>query len=184
MFNVRSGLVLIICVLLFVSSSQAFDGNRKGFVLGGGVGFSPYAEWSWKDVGINEKKAGVGIDFLIGYAWNDRDMIVIEYNGVIINSDYFNQSAFLTFAGPVWYHYFNKEPKGFYTTLGLWRYGFSIGEEGTSSGWGYMIGGGYEFYKNIQVGLYWGGGSVKLCKNDTNKSGMNHLSMLVTIVAY
>ncbi len=33
-------LVLILAVILPASSS-AFDGNRKGFVLGGGLGFTP-----------------------------------------------------------------------------------------------------------------------------------------------
>ena len=38
--------MVIVLTLLVASSSFGFDGNRKGFVLGGGLGIAPTAGWS------------------------------------------------------------------------------------------------------------------------------------------
>ena len=43
----------IFCLL--ASSAMSFDGMRKGFVLGGGLGFSPTAEWKIDNSEYSEK---------------------------------------------------------------------------------------------------------------------------------
>ena len=37
-------LIVVSAILLLVGTSTAFDGNRTGFVLSGGLGFAPLAD--------------------------------------------------------------------------------------------------------------------------------------------
>lgn len=185
MCKVRSGVLLLVCLFYVTSFCDAFDGNRKGLVLGGGVGFSPKAEWNWNDMFAGENKSGVGWEFLFGYAWNNKNILVAEYNGALFSSDFYNQDVILLYAGPVWYHYFKEGSKGWYTAIGLWRYGISLVEDNKlANGWGGIVGGGYEFTKQVQVGIYYGAGKIKYCGSDDDRSWCQHINLIITVVAY
>ena len=94
-------LVFLAAVLLLSTSSWAFNGVRKGFVLGGGLGFAPAAKWSVDDyymgmqLDTSETKAGVGLNLLVGYAWDEHNMIVYEGNVAGYKSDFFRISRWI-----------------------------------------------------------------------------------------
>ena len=64
----------ILVLIVFCGSVCAFDGNRKGFVLGGGLGVAPLASWDSNIEGFNESKVALGANFFIA------DQVVLAIN--------------------------------------------------------------------------------------------------------
>ncbi|MCH7948288.1 MAG: hypothetical protein IIC66_10870 [candidate division Zixibacteria bacterium] len=113
-------LMVIVLTLLTASSSFGFDGHRRGFVLGGGLGFSPVASWEVDGTTIDESGAGIGLNLLIGYAWDDQNMIVYEGNIAGWKSDFFlDRQVSQGFNGASWYHYFGETGRTAFATLGI-----------------------------------------------------------------
>jgi hypothetical protein len=181
--------VAVFAVLLSSGSAFGFDGLRKGFVLGGGLGFSPVSKWETdlpfgltELLGTEESKAGVGVNILIGYAWDEFNMIVYEGNITGYDSDLFNQTMTQGFNGAAWYHYFGPMGKSAFTTLGLGLYTFDWeNADAADVGVGVMAGGGYEFSRHWQVGGYLGIGRTELAVVDFNHV---HVNILVSAVAF
>ncbi|MEZ5357374.1 MAG: outer membrane beta-barrel protein [Candidatus Zixiibacteriota bacterium] len=176
-----SALVLVLIIL--VSSAAAFDGQRKGFVLGGGLGFSPVL-YSKTDVfDYSETNAGVGLNLFLGYAWDEQNMLLYEGNVAGYQSNgYNNSTVVMGFDGISWYHYFDLPGQTFYSTIGLGTYNLQI-EDGPDYdlGYGVMIGGGYEFSRHWQVGSYLGFGKTSYRGVKTKHI---HLNILVSVVAF
>ncbi|MCH9031726.1 MAG: hypothetical protein IIB00_05645, partial [candidate division Zixibacteria bacterium] len=144
----------LVLTLLSVDTSWAFDGNRRGFVLGGGLGFAPVASW---DGGFaDESKAGVAANLFLGYGWNDVNLIVAEGNLAVYKSDFGDATITQGFSGVAWYHYFGPAGQSFYSTLGAGAYTFDFeiaGQTGSNDpGFGALFGVGYEFSKHYQIG--------------------------------
>jgi hypothetical protein len=189
--------LLLLFLLIFTTSALAFDGQRKGFVLGGGLGFAPVNRWSTG--GFNENGVGWGDNTLIGYAWNEKNMIVLEGNGTFYNSDILDVNILQFFLGPTWYHYFGpQEGRTFFSVVGIGGYYFGLppfssyirislngGEmppfPPTARGVGYLIGGGYEFAKHYQIGAYLGGGRTS--EHGTNYDNL-HIVILLSNIDY
>jgi len=187
--------MLFALILLVASSAYGFDGHRKGFVLSGGLGFAPVSKWSG-DIGLlsfAETGGGIGLNFVIGHAWNEQNMIVYEENGTFWSSDALNQSVFQAFSGAAWYHYFaineqssdwrnDKYISGPFTALGLGIYSFD-GENFSANdpGIAVLVGGGFEFARHWQFGGY-------LSIGQTSDAGVDfshyHLNFLVSGVAF
>src|SRR5512140_61394 len=79
-------LMVFMGVVLIAGSAVAFDGQRKGLVLGGGLGFAPTAKISHH--GESETNAGVAAHLVIGYAWDNENMIVYEGNVTTYSIDF------------------------------------------------------------------------------------------------
>lgn len=186
--------ILVMSMVLILSASVlGFDGQRKGFVLGGGLGFTPAATWEadidfyGTGVGsVDESGAGVAVQFVIGGAFDEQNMLVYEGNVVGYNSDLFDESIAQGFNGAAWYHYFGPTGKSFFTTLGLGLCYFKVGDfDATTPGGALLLGGGYEFAKHWQVGGY-----VSFGKTTDEEFGLNgdfkhsHISVLVSGVAF
>ena len=90
---------LLLFLLIFMTSALAFDGKRQGFVLGAGLGFAPMARWSVN--GFDESCVGYGGNVIIGYGWDENNMIVLEDSGAIYESDIFDASVIQQFFGPL-----------------------------------------------------------------------------------
>ena len=159
--------VVIVLTLLTASSSFGFDGQRKGFVLGGGLGYAPTSGWSGKGtfgaalevIDTNEYRPGVGFNFLIGHGWDERNLIVFEINMASWTSDLLVNRPSITqgVVGALWYHYFGSPGRSIFTTIGLGAYRvitFVSGTLGQSVGGGFIIGAGYEFARHLQLGGY------------------------------
>ncbi len=181
--------VLMIVLLMIPVASSAFDGERKGFALGGGLGVAPVAQFTTE--GNSGRSAGLALQFVLGYAWDNHNLTALEFNGAGYSNSQFNNSSlmssssFLTsqsFNGAAWYHYFGTEGKSLFTATGLGLYSFNRGPRYHSDrGAGYLIGGGFEFLPHFQIGLYFSGGR-------TFDAGHNfdhkHFSILLTGIKY
>lgn len=159
----RKMLLVTAIFSIICGSAAGFDGKRKGFVLGGGIGFSPYIHWSVEnDLAFGEDDAaGAGVNFIIGYAWDEQNMIVYDGQGAA----YAKGDATIAQGGSFasWYHYFGPAGKSFFTTVGLGLYTWQIEDiDANEPGAAFMFGGGYEFSRHWQVGVYISGGKSTL----------------------
>ena len=186
--------MVIVLTLLAASSSFGFDGNRKGFVLGGGLGIAPTSGWSGRGtfgntlevIDTSEYKTVLGFNFLIGHGWDEKNMIVFEINmsrwvsELIVNQPSIVQGT----AGAQWYHYFGNSGRSFFTSVGLgvyrviriasWNLDQSIGA-------GFILGGGYEFARHFQLGGYF---STGFSSEGYRTWSYNDFKILVSAVAF
>ncbi len=177
------GCVAALAVLPAVAG--AFDGERRGLVLGGGLGVSPVARWSAGE--RSENMVSPGMHLFGGYAWNERNMAGYELNVAIYNSDSFNSDSWLGsggllttqgFQGAVWYHFRGPPGRAFFTAVGL---GFCIFDRGggydSHPGAAWLLGAGYSFTRRLQAGIYFSAGRTSDAGQDF---AHRHLSLLVT----
>ncbi len=182
--------VLLVTVVVVLAATQvfAFDGHRQGFVIGGGLGFSPVARWAFADKAAadgrtsGESRPGVGASIIIGYAFDEQDMLVYDGNAVSYSSKLTDKAASQgdnTFA---WYHYYGPTGKCAFTAVGIGLYNFEIdGAPDFSSGLGFLLGGGYEFARHWQAGAYFGIGRTSQANVDFNHL---HLSFIISTIAF
>ena len=175
--------ILAVLTLFLASSSFGFDGQRKGFVLGGGLGFSPVAQWKAVGTGISESGAGVGLNLLIGFGWDEQNMIVYEGNVAGWKSNFFlDRQVSQGFNGVSWYHYFEETGRSAFTTLGIGVYVFGVEDfDSNDLGFGLLAGAGYEFARHWQIGAYYSLGKTSDIFFDYNHY---HFSILVSGVAF
>lgn len=180
--------ITLVAVLLLSVSSFAFDGNRKGFVLGGGLGLGAVGSWKvdvpifGTTIPVDESGTGVAVQFVIGGAFDEHNMLVYEGNVIGYQSDLFDESIGQGFNGAAWYHYFSDPGKTPFTTLGLGFYYFKVGDfDATDPKIALLVGGGYEFAKHWQTGVYFSFGQ-------TAESGIDfdhwHLNFIVSGIAF
>lgn len=185
------GLLLFVVLLLIAGSAMAFNGERKGFVLGGGLGFAPVSRWSVDmspygtgPYDFDETKAGVALHLVIGHAWDEHNMIVYEGNvtGYSSEDEWDDRMVSQGFNGAAWYHYFGPAGKSAFTVGGLGFYVFHVEDfDANDPGFGVLLGGGYEFARHWQVGGYVSFGSSSSEGVDFTH---NHISVLVSGVAF
>ncbi len=152
-------LINLACILLFAFSSlYAFDGERKGFILGGGIGagFNSNTE-SFNAFSETHSRAVFITNFKIGYApsntleiyytskvswWGESDKIYSLGLSAIATTFYLDNT---TETG-----WFISGGLGFTTKAAPFEY-----TGGTSYGLGLFGGGGYEFssHWNLEVNL-------------------------------
>ncbi len=184
--------LLLVFLLVFMTSTQAFDGKRKGFVLGGGLGLAPVARWSTS--GLDESSVGYGGNGLIGLGWDEQNLIVLESSDVLYKSDIFDCDLSQLFFGPTWYHYFDSREKSFFSAVGIGGYVFGLppfysyisihigpGElppapPSHARGLGYLIGSGYQLTRHYQIGVYLSGGKTSEHGRDF---GNTHIMILL-----
>lgn len=179
-------LLVVPSLIIMTGSTFAFDSMRKGFVLGGGLGFSPVAKWSIDNTTFDESKPGVGINFVIGYAPDEFNMIGYEVNVVNYDSEAIvggnKQQISQGFGGVTWYRYYGPIGKSFFTVAGLGVYVFDAEDEVANDlGLGLLGGVGYEFARHIQVGGYASYGKTSDPILDYSHF---HLSILISAVAF
>lgn len=192
---------LIITIILLSTTVFAFDGKRTGFIIGGGLGLTPSATWKVDEyimingkrinVSLNEDKVGFGLNIVIGYGWNEKNIIAFEINSATYNTDLFpdppnfntfNQSVFQGTYGFSWYHYYGNIGKSFFSTVGLGIFIFDIEDyKANDVGAGLLLGGGYEFARHVQIGLYLGVGKTSSEGIDFTHS---NLSVLLNAFAF
>jgi len=169
-------IILTILLIIFISSAWGFNGERKGFVFGAGFGYAPLIFELH-----GESNSGLGMNSLIGHAWDNHNMIVYEANISAFNFGYSHGSIFEAhgFAGAVWYHYFGTAGKSLYTTAGIGFYRY--GDDDKDSGLAILLGGGYEFARHWQIGAYFSFGKTSEGQFDYDHSNFN---LLISTVAF
>lgn len=176
-------------VLLFASGAAAIvDGQRRGIVIGGGLGIAPVARWD--DGRVHENHHALALQFFAGYGIDNRNVIVLEVNGTVYSSPRYNSTwlwgtddilTAQSFEGVAWYHYYRPAGRSFFTTVGAGMFAFDRGRKYYSDrGPGYQLGGGFEFFRHIQLGLYFMGGRTWDASDYTH---MN-VSFILTGVLY
>lgn len=188
-------LALIACLTLCIATgASAFDGNRKGFILGGGLGlgltsFTQTLEFPDTSVTSDrENKFAVMTDFKIGYGATEQVLVyytnkvswfslenVLGENVIIVNG-----------VGGVGMTYFFQPVAPSPYILGelglsIWNAPFEEGSEAWY-GFGLAVGAGYEFSRHysVEVNLTWGKPGKEV---GGVKASSNALSLMVTINA-
>ncbi|MCP4566939.1 MAG: porin family protein [FCB group bacterium] len=190
----KACVLLVISILILSSAALGFDGNRKGFVLGGGLGFSPASNWKTElvpdlELEFEETKAGIGVNLLLGYAFDEYNMLVVEGNVAGYETGFDDLTATQGFGGVAWYHYFGAKGATFFTTVGMGSYNFelklkkdNIEVSGSNDpGFGMLFGVGYEFSRHFQAGAYFSFGKTEAGPVEFDHA---HINLLVSVVAY
>lgn len=175
---------ILIMLATTVSSALAFDGNRKGFVAGFGVGGSPLAHWSSPSLSGKVTEQGAAGELLLGYAWDNANILAWNSAYCLYSTSKLKNSTILQGVDNIrWYHYWGKDKPTFYTVVGIGL--SSLGTEYTDfngSGFGYCVGFGKEILKQVQIGTYVIGGHTS---SDAGVKA-NHFAVLilVSLIAY
>ena len=124
----------------------------------------------------------LALGLIIGGAFDEKNMLVYEGNVIGYQSDLFDESIGQGFNGAAWYHYFSDPGKTPFTTLGLGLYYFKVGDfDATDPKIALLVGGGYEFAKHWQTGVYFSFGQ-------TEESGVDfehwHLNFMISGIAF
>lgn len=164
--------------------------KRKGFVIGLGFGFAPWAHGSWGEPAEEYDQVMSGANFLVGYAWNNQsailllideamyeDTLYIYRNGELIHQ---NQVDIIqAFVGFGYSHYFAPQPNSPFITVGIGLMEWVPTEDFYQSchaGPGILLGGGYELTHHLQ--LY---GSFKIGKATEDGNDYTHSQLLFTL---
>lgn len=193
-------LTLLLIFLLFLTvRTFAFDGKRKGLILGGGLGFISVAHWKAECLGLDyhENKISWGENIIIGYGWSEHNMLVLELNIASYTSKVLDLAMVQGFVGPSWYHYFRTQGRSLFMVLGIGMYRFvrrsgiyvsfdynprvSPPQPFGCSGVGYLIGCGYEFARHLRITAYVSGGHTS---EDEKNYGNRHVNILLNAVAF
>lgn len=190
-------------LLLTCGNSMAFDGQRKGFVLGLGVGYSPtvkttvtatVAPGSTDELNLGSiegSEQAMAFQAIFGYAFNEHTMLVYEgdvswyYYKNLVPDD--NLDIAQGFHSIMLYNYWGTVGSSFFTAAGVgltyWDTNYSDRNQGE---FGYLIGAGFEFTPHLQLGAYYGSGNTK----NTNFPGVefegehSNVSILLTAIAF
>ncbi len=162
--------LLFLLVISFSTNLFAFDNNRKGFVLGIGVGpaLTSYTQevviFSKAVTSDRENAFGVATDFKIGYGASENFMIYYVNKVTWFSMDNALGSS-VTIANGVGLlgvsYFLEPVAPSFYLTgtigLSTWMAPFEDGSS-TWTGFGVAAGGGYEFKEHwtVEAGLMWG----------------------------
>ncbi len=188
---VLAGLVAVV----LTPTANSFDGIRRGVVVGAGLGVTANASWAadFETVpDVSGNSPGFGGAFLAGYAWDNQNMIVLEANGTNYSADIPTRediSVVQGFVGPAWYHYFGPTGTSVFTVVGVGAYIFQWEHEAVGfsdendPGPGLLIGGGYEFTDQLQVGISIGAGRTKESEAGT-RLDHTHINVLLSYVVY
>lgn len=175
--------ILLSLILLVPSEVEAFDGDRKGFVLGFGLGATPSANWSTSFADIDETGKGMVVDFMIGHGFSIRNVVVGTVMGVSANSDaIIDDWAFQGINGVQWYHFLSDRKRSFYVSVGGGAMRFvSDRFEGSEWGPGFKTELGYEFQRHFQIGAY---GILGRTSRNGISSSHKQFGFLLRLMAY
>ena len=191
---------LSVLIVILAAPPAIADGQRQGFIIGAGVGVSPISTISGEHRGYSydELEVGFAVNVLIGFAWNEHNMLVWEGNGSTHGTKHLREGSVLQgFYGPTWYHYYGETGSGWFTLGGVgWyqyedtatvriRICFNCGEEPPpplprEDGLGFLVGGGYEFARHYQLSASLGAGRTSGALEWTHVQ----LGIFLTAVSY
>jgi len=188
-----SGILVVLAALLSsAGTSAALDGERTGFVFGGGLGFAPIADTEHSGITyslyqpynmeFDGSRSGIGGHLFAGYGIANNTVIVGEFNLAAYQVDRFmiqDQEIAHGFLGLAWYFYFGTSAKTFFTVFGLGAYGY-VGEGFSphTSGPALLLGLGYEFTRHLQIAAYAATGK------SSSHTHHAHLNLLLSAYAY
>ena len=202
-------LILIVLIMLFlITNANAFDGKRKGFFLGGGLGpgftslketitYSGLFDGESSESSEWESKFGLMTYFKIGYA--PSDIVEIHYTNKISwfgDKVYFfgdsmgedvTMASGLSTLGMT--YYFKPEAPSYFITGGIGFSTLSLPFESHSEikiGGGLFAGAGYEFARhfNVELDLIWGKPSDLALFGIGSSTNILSVALTVNALAY
>lgn len=156
----KSLLVGFVAVLAFVPPASAWDGQRKGFILGLGLGpgFISFSQ-TIDDSATRENRGVFATDFKIGYAFNHRVLLYFNRRDAYFRAPDESDGrvmAVSNISALAASYYFQPEAPSFFAAGGIgisaWRTPFAS-EHKNRYGVGFCVGGGYEFSRNFSVDI-------------------------------
>lgn len=189
--NFRIVAISVFIVLLFAELGHAFDGNRKGFVLGfgtgvGTVGVTQKAEFGGGSSSASEQHTSLVTNFKIGGA--PTDQIMIYWSGKVswfgIENAMDEKVTISAGTGTVAVSYFWKPSSPcWFASGGLGYSSWDTPFEDSGKAWtgfGLFLSGGYEFakYWSVEFGFNFGNPSTK--ENGIEFTS-NHSTIFATI---
>lgn len=197
--------VLLACAFAFCLSNsvQAFDGKRKGLILGVGGGYSPFTNstylsyhkeyYNWflpgdsgvqyvfyVPTGASRSDGGANFQIDVGFAFDEQNTIFLREQQVLIStSPAISQGT----TAVCWSHYFGETGNTLFSTMGLGQAStfYYDTDDMSASVWdglGLLIGIGYEFKKHFCV-------EVNFCQSQIDGyASRSHLSLMFTSTAY
>jgi hypothetical protein len=182
----------LVIVILTVISAQAFNGQRKGFILGGGLGLgmSSYKYELGSQKRDRENNRAFATNFKIGYSPNEKLEIYYFSKALWFNADYtfYDDETVLSSVGGlgVTFNVKNESPT-FYVAGGLgyseWSYHFDESAPPHMTGFGIFGGAGYEFSPHFNFGLDLLYGTLKHDYNHYGKASVKPISIQFTLNA-
>ena len=186
---------LIIFLILIVSSNvSAWDGERKGFILGAGLGtgFVSHTQKAKGCKSIDESNIGFSINGKIGYAPNNYLMIYNMGPGTFFKNihilDDKKRMIVSGINGLGISYYFNKTAPSPYIMGGIgisiWRAEFEPDIDDLE-GTGFIIGGGYEYKSrfSIEGHFSWANASKEISETDY-KAKFFSINITLNVIGY
>ncbi len=183
-----------ICLTNF---AQAFDGKRKGFVLGGGAGYCPLTyqgglgstiesfreDYNYYDTVrvyvvlgpeyVSSTRTSVAFQIDLGYGWDNQNIVFIRNQHSFYRTNYYLSQGV---SAVCWSHYFGIGERSLYSTVGLgffskidWSHGGSTA--GYDNGLSMLVGIGYQFRRHLSLDLNFSQGPIN--------SGLGRCSNLI-----
>jgi len=174
----------VIIGILSISSAQAFDDNKKGFLVSLGGGLSNVnTKVSLGNLGANESSFGLASSFKLGYGFNEQFMLyyVNDVSWYGYENDP-NKDTYATGLTGIGASYFFDKNKPYYILGGvgvgtITNVSKSVQTRGNS----FMIGAGYEAVKHLQVEASY----VKSNFEESNvKANINTVKMTLNYMWY
>jgi len=155
-----SKILRVLTILLIPTSVFPFDGQRKGFNAGLGIGFSPSTNFDIQN-SVDESNSAFTVKVLVGYGFDDKNLLTYQIIGNSIKSKVLDNSEIVQgLDGIQWYHYF-RGPSGdkIFVSAGIGAMVFATPYSNLGGrGLGFELGTGYELKRHFQLELFyiWG----------------------------
>lgn len=179
--NFKKFLVVSFLFLLFTQNLQAFDGNRKGFILGFGAGFSSLTSKIGYENSSNKYTEGYVpfvTNFKIGGGVNEQILIYWSSKVNWFSRDEKDNKTWISGIGTISGSYYLKpDIKSFFLSGGIGYASYQAPFETDNQeeytydpGLAFFIGGGYEFAKHfsVETGICYGSTSKDFENNGKN----------------
>lgn len=150
--------LVFLAILLLSFSADAFDNQRKGFVIGAGLGAGPMTtDWERDGEIKRHSVGGLGLHWMIGYGLTSRDIVVV-HRMVGFHFERGSDDVYSTFIegqglGITYFRYFRQASHSAFGAIGAGKFYQSL--EHAEWGTGLLHGAGYQFSKRWQVGAYY-----------------------------
>ena len=147
---------LTAALILCTAGASAFDGNRRGFALGAGLGYAPVTVFDDNSANISEQDDAMAQLTLIGWGIDSRN--VISFGGVW--SGYNPERQDISgieqgLVGLTWDHYFDSTAPSWFAGLMIGRFWSNVRHvQEERYGLGVSLSAGYEPVRHLRVGLY------------------------------
>ncbi len=182
---------LIFLTLICALQANAFNGRRKGFVLGLGAGYGPIARNSNESPKFrNFNNSGLASSFFIGHGWYNKSLIAIYFEGIsykeslshiLVEYSRGKVDVEQGFAGLTFFQYGRAHSPSPFFMFGA---GFQLWVTdddhfgSNNAGIGFLFGGGYEFKRHFQAYASLGVGNTT-----RDRSKFSHVQLILGISA-